>query len=74
MVAVNVRAVFVAVQEAPRRLKQGGRVINIGSMVADHHAAGAGPLKGTAVPHRRHAANGVEDRGASNMTGQEQIV
>jgi 3-oxoacyl-[acyl-carrier protein] reductase len=35
MVAVNVRAVFVTVQEAARYLKQGGRVINIGSMVAD---------------------------------------
>jgi 3-oxoacyl-[acyl-carrier protein] reductase len=35
MVAVNVRAVFVAVQEAARHLKSGGRVINIGSMVAD---------------------------------------
>ena len=35
MVAVNIRATFVAVQEAARHLKQGGRVINIGSMVAD---------------------------------------
>src|SRR4029077_19759924 len=35
MVAVNVRAVFVAVQEAARHMKPGGRVINIGSMVAD---------------------------------------
>ncbi len=35
MVAVNIRAAFVAVQEAARHLKQGGRVINIGSMVAD---------------------------------------
>jgi 3-oxoacyl-[acyl-carrier protein] reductase len=35
MVAVNVRAGFVAVQEAARHLKPGGRVINIGSMVAD---------------------------------------
>ena len=35
MVAVNVRAIFVAVQEAARHLKPGGRVINIGSMVAD---------------------------------------
>ena len=32
MVAVNIRAAFVAVQEAARHLKQGGRVINIGSM------------------------------------------
>jgi 3-oxoacyl-[acyl-carrier protein] reductase len=35
MVAVNIRAAFVAVQEAARHLKQGGRVINIGSTVAD---------------------------------------
>jgi 3-oxoacyl-[acyl-carrier protein] reductase len=35
MVAVNVRAAFVAVQEAARHMKPGGRVINIGSMVAD---------------------------------------
>jgi 3-oxoacyl-[acyl-carrier protein] reductase len=35
MVAVNIRAAFVAVQEAARHMKQGGRVINIGSMVAD---------------------------------------
>src|SRR5260370_3746816 len=34
MVAVNVRAVFVAVQEAARHMKPGGREINIGSMVA----------------------------------------
>jgi 3-oxoacyl-[acyl-carrier protein] reductase len=35
MVAVNVRAVFVAAQEAARHMKPGGRIINIGSMVAD---------------------------------------
>ena len=35
MVAVNVRAVFVAVQEAARQMEPGGRIINIGSMVAD---------------------------------------
>jgi 3-oxoacyl-[acyl-carrier protein] reductase len=35
MVAVNVRAIFVAVQEAANYLRPGGRVINIGSMVAD---------------------------------------
>lgn len=35
MVAVNVRSAFVAVQEAVRHMKNGGRIINIGSMVAD---------------------------------------
>jgi 3-oxoacyl-[acyl-carrier protein] reductase len=35
MVAVNVRSAFVAVQEAVRHMKSGGRIINIGSMVAD---------------------------------------
>ncbi len=35
MVAVNVRAVFVAVQEASRHLSEGGRIITIGSVNAD---------------------------------------
>lgn len=35
MVAVNVRAVFVATQEAARHMTAGGRVINIGSNVAE---------------------------------------
>jgi 3-oxoacyl-[acyl-carrier protein] reductase len=34
-VAVNVRAVFVAAQEASRRMPDGGRIINIGSVNAD---------------------------------------
>ncbi|MBX3278352.1 MAG: 3-oxoacyl-ACP reductase FabG [Acidobacteria bacterium] len=35
MVAVNVRAVFVAAQEAVRHLGEGGRIITIGSVNAD---------------------------------------
>ena len=35
MVAVNVRAVFVAVQEASRHMSEGGRIITIGSVNAD---------------------------------------
>ncbi len=35
MVAVNVRAVFVATQAAARHMKEGGRVINIGSSNAE---------------------------------------
>src|SRR6202043_1694894 len=46
MVAVNVRAVFVAVQEAARHLKPGGRVINIGSMVADRTGFPGGSVYG----------------------------
>jgi 3-oxoacyl-[acyl-carrier protein] reductase len=46
MVAVNVRAVFVAVQEAARHLKPGGRVINIGSMVADRTEFPGGSVYG----------------------------
>jgi 3-oxoacyl-[acyl-carrier protein] reductase len=41
-VAVNVRAIFAAVQEASRHLPDGGRVINIGSVNGDRaHFAGA---------------------------------
>ena len=34
-VAINVRAVFVAAQEAAKHMKEGGRIINIGSTNAD---------------------------------------
>jgi 3-oxoacyl-[acyl-carrier protein] reductase len=35
MVAVNVRAVFVATQEAVRHMREGGRIVTIGSVNAD---------------------------------------
>jgi 3-oxoacyl-[acyl-carrier protein] reductase len=35
IVAVNVRSIFAAVQEASRHMGEGGRIVNIGSMVAD---------------------------------------
>jgi 3-oxoacyl-[acyl-carrier protein] reductase len=35
ILAVNVRAVFVAVQEAAKHMTEGGRIINIGSVNAD---------------------------------------
>ncbi len=35
MLAVNVRAVFVAAQEASRHMKEGGRIITSGSVNAD---------------------------------------
>jgi 3-oxoacyl-[acyl-carrier protein] reductase len=44
MVAVNVRAVFVAAQEAARHMKEGGRIITIGSTNAERMPfAGGGP-------------------------------
>lgn len=35
LVAVNIKGIFIAVQEALRHLKAGGRIINIGSINAD---------------------------------------
>jgi 3-oxoacyl-[acyl-carrier protein] reductase len=44
MLAVNVRAVFVASQEAARHMKEGGRIITIGSTNAERMPfAGGGP-------------------------------
>ncbi|WP_343034583.1 3-oxoacyl-ACP reductase family protein [Amycolatopsis anabasis] len=37
MFAVNVRGVFVAIQEAVKHLPAGGRIITIGSVFADRH-------------------------------------
>ena len=36
MYAVNVKAIFIAVQEATKHMTSGGRIINIGSMMSDY--------------------------------------
>ena len=41
MIAVNVRSVFVAAQAAARHMGEGGRIVIIGSIVADKAFAGA---------------------------------
>ncbi|HEV7619065.1 MAG TPA: 3-oxoacyl-ACP reductase family protein [Burkholderiaceae bacterium] len=38
MVAVNIRAIFVAIQEAVRHMKEGGRIITIGSILGSRKA------------------------------------
>jgi NAD(P)-dependent dehydrogenase (short-subunit alcohol dehydrogenase family) len=43
-VAVNVRAVFVATQAAVKHMKEGGRIINIGSCNAERMPFQGGPL------------------------------
>ncbi|ROM59566.1 oxidoreductase [Pseudomonas poae] len=40
--AINVRSVFIATQEAAKHMKEGGRVINIGSTNADRMPFGGG--------------------------------
>jgi len=44
MVAVNVRAVFIATQEAARHMTEGGRIINIGSVNADRMPFAGGSI------------------------------
>lgn len=46
IVAVNVRAVFVAAQEASRHMKEGGRIITIGSVNADRMPVAGGSIYG----------------------------
>ncbi|HEY0724002.1 MAG TPA: 3-oxoacyl-ACP reductase family protein [Pyrinomonadaceae bacterium] len=46
IVAVNVRAVFVASQEAARHMKEGGRIITIGSINADRMPLAGGSIYG----------------------------
>jgi 3-oxoacyl-[acyl-carrier protein] reductase len=44
MVAVNIRSVFVAIQEAVRHMPEGGRIVTIGSCVSERApAVGMGP-------------------------------
>lgn len=44
MVAVNVKGLFVATQEAARHMDNGGRIINIGSINSDYVPYGGGVL------------------------------
>jgi len=46
IVAVNIRAVFVAAQEAARHMKEGGRIITIGSINADRMPIAGGAIYG----------------------------
>jgi 3-oxoacyl-[acyl-carrier protein] reductase len=67
MVAVNVRAVFVATQAAVRHMGQGGRVVNIGSVAADRTGfAGSsvyGMTKGAVASLTRGLARDLGPRG-----------
>ena len=63
MVAVNVRGVFVATQEAARHMGEGGRIITIGSVNADRMPfAGAG--------RRSHPWTGPRPRSARHHRQQ----
>jgi 3-oxoacyl-[acyl-carrier protein] reductase len=69
MVAINVRAVFVAVQEAARHMKDGGRIITIGSVNADRM-----PFAGGAVYAMSKAAVAGLTRGLARDLGPRGIT
>jgi 3-oxoacyl-[acyl-carrier protein] reductase len=68
-VAVNVRAVFVAVQEASRHMKEGGRIITIGSVNADRM-----PFAGGSVYAMTKAAVAGLTRGLARDLGPRGIT
>lgn len=69
MIAVNVTGVFVATQEAARRMKPGGRIIHIGSSMARYAAFGGASLytltKGAVTGFNRSL---VRDLGPKGIT------
>ena len=69
MVAVNVRAVFVAAKEAARHMGDGGRIITIGSVNADHM-----PFAGGAVYAMTKAAVAGLTRGLARDLGPRGIT
>jgi 3-oxoacyl-[acyl-carrier protein] reductase len=69
MVAVNVRAVFVAVQEASRHMGDGGRIITIGSVNADRI-----PFAGGSVYAMTKAAVAGLTRGLARDLGPRGIT
>ncbi|OBF27800.1 oxidoreductase [Mycobacterium sp. ACS1612] len=69
MVAINVRAVFAAVQRAVPHLEAGGRIITIGSIFADHV-----PRPGSAVYAMTKAAVAGLTRGLARELGPRGIT
>jgi 3-oxoacyl-[acyl-carrier protein] reductase len=69
MVAVNVRGVFAAAQEAARHMGQGGRIINIGSVNADRM-----PFAGGSVYAMTKAAVAGLTRGLARDLGPRGIT
>jgi 3-oxoacyl-[acyl-carrier protein] reductase len=69
MVAVNVRAVFVAVQEASRHMGEGGHIITIGSVNADRI-----PVAGGSVYAMTKAAVAGLTRGLARDLGPRGIT
>jgi 3-oxoacyl-[acyl-carrier protein] reductase len=67
LIAVNVRGVFVAVQEAVRHMKEGGRIINIGSVNSDLVPFAGGSVyaltKGAVASFTRGLARDLGPRG-----------
>jgi 3-oxoacyl-[acyl-carrier protein] reductase len=69
MLAVNVRAVFVAVQAAVARMGEGGRIITIGSVTADRSA-----FPGASVYSMTKAAVAALTRGMARDLGSRGIT
>jgi 3-oxoacyl-[acyl-carrier protein] reductase len=69
MVAVNVRGVFVAAQEAARHMGEGGRIISIGSVNADRM-----PFAGGSVYAMTKAALAGLTRGLARDLGPRGIT
>lgn len=69
LIAVNVKGVYVATQEALRHLKDGGRIINIGSINAD-----VVPFPGMAIYAMSKAAIATFTRGLAREVGARGIT
>lgn len=69
MIAVNIKGVFIATQEALRHMGDGGRIINIGSISSDHM-----PIPGHAVYAMTKGAVASLTRGLARDLGPRGIT
>jgi 3-oxoacyl-[acyl-carrier protein] reductase len=69
MIAVNIRGLFVATQEAVRHMGEGGRIINIGSVSSDYM-----PIPGHAVYAMTKGAVASLTRGLARELGPRGIT
>jgi 3-oxoacyl-[acyl-carrier protein] reductase len=69
MIAVNIKGLFVAIQEAVRHMRNGGRIINIGSVSSDYM-----PIMGHAVYAMTKGAVASLTRGLARDLGPRGIT
>jgi NAD(P)-dependent dehydrogenase (short-subunit alcohol dehydrogenase family) len=68
LMAVNVRGVFLALQEAARRIEAGGRIVNLSSVVTNQSQAGGSVYAASKAAVEQFTRTLAKELGAHSFT------